>query len=298
MDEFYNSLIKVKTLSSLAILVLLLVAETFVPFFAASPPRARLTHVFRNLALGFVNSTLIAFLFVGLWLGAAEESRLRGFGLLYRWTPPDGMRAICSILILDLWTYFWHRWNHRSPFLWRFHRTHHSDPRMDVTTASRFHLGEMVISSVLRVPVIFLAGVQLHEIALYEIFMFSLVQFHHANLALPPRVDRVLRWLIVTPGMHKVHHSRIRIETDSNYSSLLSVWDRLFGSFRARADLGQIRFGLDEFDEERHQTLTGLFGTPTLESGKTSRNWFPLLWILPALLLSWWLSRLASWWVG
>jgi sterol desaturase/sphingolipid hydroxylase (fatty acid hydroxylase superfamily) len=298
MDELYDSLVRLKTLSSVAILVLLFVAETAAPFFAARPGRERLRHAGRNLFLGVVNATLCGLAFTGLWLGAARESELLGFGLLYRWPAEPVARGICSILLLDLWAYAWHRWNHRNAFLWRFHRTHHSDPQMDVTTASRFHLGEITFSSLLRVPVIFLAGAQLHEVALYEILMFSVVQFHHSNLGLSARVERVLRWFVVTPGMHKVHHSRVRSELDSNYSSLLSIWDRLFRSFQSRADLEQIRFGLDDFDDEGRQDLPGLFATPAFQLGGRERNWFLLLWIPPVLAGGWLLSLLALWWLG
>jgi sterol desaturase/sphingolipid hydroxylase (fatty acid hydroxylase superfamily) len=158
--------------------------------------------------------------------------------------------------------YWWHRLNHRIPFLWRFHRMHHSDPRMDVTTANRFHIGEIALSSILRLPVIALLGLQLWELALYELAMFSVVQLHHANVALPGWLDRALRWIIVTPFMHKVHHSRWRPETDSNYSSLFSFWDRLFRTFRLRDDPRTLRLGLDEFDSPKDHTLVGLLATP------------------------------------
>ena len=130
--------------------------------------------------------------------------------------------------------YAWHRINHRVPFLWRFHRVHHSDAQMDVTTASRFHTGEIALSSLLRIPLILALGVTAWQLVLYETMMFGVVQFHYANIALPPRAESVVSRVIVTPTMHKVHHSRWQPETDSNYSAMLSVWDRLFGSFRRR----------------------------------------------------------------
>ena len=174
------------------------------------------------------------------------------------------MEMVIAILMFDLFTYWFHRLSHRIPFLWRFHRVHHSDPHMDVTTANRFHLGEVMISSVLRIPLIALAGVELWHLALYELLMFSIVQFHHANIALPGALDRLLRVFIVTPAMHKVHHSRIQKETDSNYTSLFSFWDRVFGSFKIRKpeDLGKIQLGLDGYDCTDKQRLIGLLKTP------------------------------------
>jgi sterol desaturase/sphingolipid hydroxylase (fatty acid hydroxylase superfamily) len=150
------------------------------------------------------------------------------------------------VFLLDAWTYGWHWLNHRVPFFWRFHRWHHADRAMDVTTASRFHTGEIVLSSVFRVPVLALIGCSLGELALYELLLFAVVQFHHANIALPDRLDRGLRLVIVTPALHKVHHSVVRAESDSNYSSLFSWWDRVFRTLRLVREPRRIVFGVEE----------------------------------------------------
>lgn len=123
-------------------------------------------------------------LFVGLWWTTAAWAERHQFGLLHWLALPAGVRLAAAFLLFDAWMYGWHRLNHRVPFFWRFHRTHHSDPKMDVTIANRFHLGEIALSSVLRVPVIALLGLQIWELALYELAMFAVVQFHHANVAL------------------------------------------------------------------------------------------------------------------
>jgi sterol desaturase/sphingolipid hydroxylase (fatty acid hydroxylase superfamily) len=167
-----------------------------------------------------------------------------------------------AVLLLDAWTYIWHRLNHAVPVFWRFHRVHHADARMDVTTASRFHLGEIVLSSILRIPLIVVLGIDLWELIAYETVMFAVVQLQHANIVLPDRVDRFLRLLIVTPAMHKVHHSRWRPETDSNYSSLFSFWDRIGRSFQIRKDLTSLSMGLDAFDAPENRTLSGLMKIP------------------------------------
>jgi sterol desaturase/sphingolipid hydroxylase (fatty acid hydroxylase superfamily) len=124
----------------------------------------------------------------------------------------------------------------------------------------------------LRVPVIALLGLQLWELALYELAMFTVVQLHHANIAWPVRMDTGLRAVIVTPFMHKVHHSRWRPETDSNYSSLFSFWDRLFRTFRLRDDPRTLQFGLQEFDGRENHTMTGLLATPLKRVEPTSDN--------------------------
>jgi sterol desaturase/sphingolipid hydroxylase (fatty acid hydroxylase superfamily) len=275
MNEGLNPV--VRTVSGLAVLVLLLAWESFAPFFAhfAGARGARARHAVRNWALSAINAVVTALLFTGLWLATAQWAQAHRFGLLHWLAWPGWARLVATFLLFDAWMYWWHRLNHRVPFLWRFHRTHHSDPKMDVTTASRFHFGEIGLSSVLRVPVIAVLGLQLWELAWYELAMFTVVMIHHANIALPARLDCGLRVIIVTPFMHKMHHSRWRPETDSNYSSLFSFWDRLFRSFSMRDDPHTLHFGLTEFDAPENHTLTGLLTTPLKQvarSGQSSSN--------------------------
>ncbi|NNE91506.1 MAG: sterol desaturase family protein [Verrucomicrobiales bacterium] len=246
------------------VLVLLLTWEGFRPFlpFFRGKAKQRAIHLLRNTVLGVINAAMTSLGFVLLWAWAADWAWSRGFGLLNWISLSAWMEFAIAVLLLDFWTYWWHRWNHRVPFLWRFHRVHHADPRMDVTTANRFHFGEIILSSLLRVPVLMLIGAQLWHLAIYETLLFAVVQFHHANVALPPWLDRGLRIVTVTPAMHKVHHSRIPSETDSNYTSLFSIWDRLFGSFRLRRDLHGIDFGLNGYDSVKVQTVWGMAKTP------------------------------------
>lgn len=255
----------VAALAGLAALLLLESAHPFVELFRARRERSR--HLARNLVLGAVNSVVVAVGFAGLWVVTAVWAEERGIGALNVLGLPGWAHALGTVLVLDAWTYAWHRMNHRIPFLWRFHRVHHSDAQMDVTTASRFHTGEIVISSLLRIPLIVGVGVHAWELVLYETLMFAVVQFHHANVALPPRVEAVVNKVIVTPAMHKVHHSRWQPETDSNYSAMLSVWDRLFRSFRQRERLDEIRLGLDAFDDDAFQSVAGMLRTPLASAG-------------------------------
>lgn len=264
MEETLQSIDQLQSICAVIVLLLLLVWESSAPFglYFLGNSRERLRHGAKNLFLGIFNALVIAWIFVALWWTAAEWAQAHDFGLLNWLNLPNWAEVVGAFLFFDAWMYLWHRLNHRIPFLWRFHRTHHSDPKMDVTTASRFHLGEIVLSSILRVPVIALLGLELWQLALYETAMFTVVQIHHANIALPDWLERSLRLLIVTPFMHKVHHSRWQPETDSNYSSLFSFWDRLFGTFRSRVDFSAFQFGLEEFDRPEHHTLLGLLTTP------------------------------------
>ncbi len=230
----------------------------FFPFFRGSA-RLRGQHLARNVAIALLNDVMIGLCFLPLWSRVAFTH----IGLLNVWSLPVWLYTLFAILLLDCWTYWWHRANHEIKFLWRFHRMHHSDPYMDVTTARRLHPGEIIFSSLLRLPLMFVLGIHLRELLLYGVVMGLVVDFHHANIALPERIDRILRILIPTPAMHKVHHSRIQLETDSNYSSLLSVWDRLFGSFRLRPDQATIAIGLDKWsDDPRSQTIRSLLKAP------------------------------------
>lgn len=268
MEVILASMQETKTLVAGAALVLLLVAESLHPFFEhfEAVSRERGKHIVRNVAMGLINSAVVAFIFVGLWLAASVWAEARGFGLL-NWLAsrgaPSWVLLLGAVLILDAWTYVWHRLNHAIPFFWRFHRVHHSDNRLDVSTASRFHVGEIFFSSLLRIPIILLVGIYAWELVLYETLLFAVVQFHHANLGLPPAVDRAIRAVIVSPDMHKVHHSRYQPETDSNYASVLSIWDRIGRSFRMRDDLSTLEPGLEGFDHENvFQSLTGMLATP------------------------------------
>lgn len=233
--------------------------ESLAPFFK---PRQRLRHAARNLALAAINAVAVAVLFSVATVAVSEWGSTHAAGFLYLPGLPHPAHVILAFLLLDAWTYWWHRANHTVPLLWRFHRAHHSDPCMDVSTATRFHIGEIAISSAVRLPVILLLGIPWDAILTYDFTLLLSTQFHHANMGLPARLDRFLRFVLVSPNMHKVHHSRERAETDSNYSSVFSLWDRLFGTYRQRRDYRTILYGVDGLGEERFQTVVGLLTTP------------------------------------
>lgn len=220
----------------------------------------RWSHAGRNLTLALANTAILAFT-VGVATTAMAEWAGGRYGLL-AFLPLDPIpKAVAALLMLDAWMYCWHRANHVVPVLWRFHRMHHSDPAMDVTTATRFHLGEHLGSAGLRIALIPIVGWELWHIVFFDILVVAMTQFHHANISLG-RWDRPLRLLIVTPDMHKMHHSDHQPETDSNYSTILSVWDRIAGTFTMRKDLSALVFGLREFQDPEWQKWRGLWKTP------------------------------------
>ena len=237
--------------AALAVLALLVLWETGQPFFplfgrGTHATRDRFVHGVRNVAIGMVNGAVTRFGFLGGWIATMAWSREYPFGVLHWVALPDWLGWIAAILLLDVWTYAWHRLNHTVPGLWRFHRLHHSDRQMDATTANRFHIGEIVLSSIARVPVLALIGCSVEQFAVYEVALFAVVQFQHANIGLPDALDRALRVVIVTPHLHKVHHSVRIAEQHTNFSSLFSCWDRVARTWRLSSDQSAIVFGVDD----------------------------------------------------
>ncbi len=240
---------------------LLYAFETAWPEFRGRTGRP--AHVGRNVFLGFVNAGLTFLLFGAPLLYLTRRANAAEIGLLQRLALPVWARWTLALVLFDAWMYAWHVLNHRLPLLWRFHRMHHSDGELDASTALRFHPGEIALSNVARLAVLPLLGMTVAQLALYEVLLLPVILFHHSNVAIPYRADTVLRWLVPTPWMHWVHHSDRRAETDSNYGSLLSVWDRLFRSFRLREDPSGIRLGLDGYhDPRRWRTLSAALRTP------------------------------------
>jgi sterol desaturase/sphingolipid hydroxylase (fatty acid hydroxylase superfamily) len=157
-------------------------------------------------------------------LGWASD---RPFGMMHVAAMPVPMQFGLSFLLMDLTFYWWHVANHRVPFLWRFHNVHHIDPDLDVSTAFRFHFGEVALSAAFRVVQVSVIGLSAWMFAVYELVFQANTVFHHSNVRLPIRLERVLNLVLVTPRMHGIHHSQVRGETNSNYSVVFSWWDRL-----------------------------------------------------------------------
>src|SRR5688572_19625825 len=170
------------------------------------------------------------------------------------------LNVVVGIAALDLAAYTAHVLMHKSAFAWRFHRVHHSEAEVDVTTAFRQHPGETLWRVAWQLLPVIVLGLPFGVVVLYLTLSTLNAQLEHANLRVPERVDRILRWLFVTPNMHKVHHSRLQRETDSNYSNIFSIWDRVFGTYTRKADLRSLRYGLDGFDQLSRQTFRGLLG--------------------------------------
>ncbi len=252
---------------SVVLMVLFWCWETWRPFFGQGPGRLR--HAARNLVVATGNAVVLGLAFGSATVAVATWAGRNRFGLLHALGLEGPGHFLAALVLLDGWMYAWHRANHAVPFLWRFHRMHHSDRHMDVTTAARFHPGEQVGSALLRLGLVPLLGLGVWELVVYDALVNAVTQFHHADVSIG-RCDRWLRWLIVTPYVHKVHHSDRRAETDSNYATVLSVWDRVFGSFRLRLDPATLVFGLNEFTDPQWQTWWGMMKTPLAEPAVTA----------------------------
>ena len=243
-------------------------AESIAPLYG--PRRRRVSHGLANLGLAAVNA-VVSYGFAFAILYTTEWSREYRIGLFHHLSLPVGLNWVLALLSFDCWQYWWHRINHRVPFFWRFHAVHHADAAMDGTSAVRFHTGEIALSFVVRLLVLPLLGITVPQVLLYEAMALPIIIFHHSNIRLPYRVDLALRWLIVTPWMHWVHHSNYQPETDSNYSSFLSVWDRLFRSFRLREKPGEIVQGLD-WEEREWRSFPGMLLAPFRERPRRDRS--------------------------
>jgi sterol desaturase/sphingolipid hydroxylase (fatty acid hydroxylase superfamily) len=199
-------------------------------------------HDLKNIAIGVLNLVLIAV--VGMqFQRAIEWFNEKHFGFLQVINLPSIMAVLIGVLLIDIFMYWWHRINHEWSFLWYFHRFHHIDTKLNSTTALRFHTGELMLSYVLKIIVFSLLGISLSAILVHSILFFPIVVFHHSNLRISEQWDLFLRRLIVTPRMHRIHHSVIKSETNSNYSSISPYWDKLFKTY-IKHPSKEIEFGV------------------------------------------------------
>jgi sterol desaturase/sphingolipid hydroxylase (fatty acid hydroxylase superfamily) len=249
-----------KPIVIISVLVIIFTLEGFIPHLQGR--RLRIRHGLPHVLTAVLNGLLTRLFLAGITIQVIGWAQAHSMGLVRMVEFPVAVRMIVVFLLFDIWMYYWHMANHRFFFFWRFHRAHHSDIEMDTTTALRFHPGELLLSSFIRLPVLILIGMSFGELVLFEVMLNISTLFHHSNIALPETGDRLLRVLIVTPNMHRVHHSVERDETNSNFTSLLSLWDRLAGTFRMREDTRTITLGLPSFREEKYQRLWGFLTTP------------------------------------
>ena len=259
-----------------AVLLAMMLWEWRKPRRALSLPRARRWPA--NLGIIVVDSVVLRLVFPVLAVGAAELAAARGWGLFHGLNAPFWLALPASLLILDLAIYTQHVVFHKVAVLWRLHRMHHTDLDFDVTTALRFHPLEIVLSMLIKLVLVTLLGVPAVAVMLFEVILNATAMFNHGNVGLPRRLDRALRWILVTPDMHRVHHSIRPEETDSNFGFNLPWWDRLFGTYRDQPRDGHtgMRIGLEYFRDRRAIGLDALLLQPFLNPDRRAGDESPV----------------------
>lgn len=225
-----------------------------------------------NLGLVFFNTILLRFIFPLAAVSFAFYVEQLQVGLLPYLGLPHSLDVVLAIILLDLGIYLQHVMFHALPLLWRLHRMHHADTDLDVTSGARFHPFEIMLSMLIKFGLILLLGAPAVAVLLFEVILNGMAMFNHSNIRLLQTIDCYLRWFVVTPDMHRVHHSSIVHETDSNFGFNLSWWDRLFGTYLSQPKLGHqhMQIGLTEFREAKFLTLPWLLVLPVL--GKVSHK--------------------------
>jgi sterol desaturase/sphingolipid hydroxylase (fatty acid hydroxylase superfamily) len=227
---------------TVTVFVALSVLERFIPL------RRRCSSVLPRVILNLIISAA-AFAVAAILVRPAAMATLswatqKPFGLVHLVALPPALGFIASFLLMDLTFYWWHLANHRIGFLWRFHNVHHIDPDLDVSTGFRFHFGEVTMSAAFRVVQVLFIGISMPAFAVYELVFQANTLFHHSNLRLPIRLERILNKVLVTPRMHGIHHSQVRRETNSNYGVVFPWWDRVHRTLGLNIPQAEIAIGI------------------------------------------------------
>lgn len=234
--------------------------------------RRKSRHLASNIlsagVLSLINLSFASITFITA--AVVEQNKL---GVFQHVSASAAIQILVSIIFFDFWAgYLVHFLLHRFGWLWQLHSVHHSDDLVDVTTTFRQHPGESIIRIVFHLSGIVILGIPVWILLIYLTLSTIHAQLEHANIKLPAKADRVLQYVFVTPNMHKIHHSRYQHETDSNYSNILSIWDRLFRTFRVRRDYQSIDYGLDYLENGRHYSFFELIKLPFCERPRKDKQ--------------------------
>lgn len=233
-----------------------------------------------NLGLVFFNTFVLRVLFPAAAVGVAVFAQNHGWGLLNYYELPAILAVVISVVAMDFIIYLQHVMVHAVPLLWRLHRVHHADLDYDVTTGARFHTLEIILSMLIKFATIIVLGLPIVAVILFEVILNALAMFNHGNVSLPNSLDKVLRWFLVTPDMHRIHHSVEDDETNSNFGFNFTWWDRLFGTYREQPRGGHkgMTIGIHKFrDVKQTNWITGMLLLPfkgkVSEYAINTRNW-------------------------
>ena len=225
---------------------------------------ARRTRWPGNVGVVVLDTVLVRLVFPVTAVGLALVAEVRGWGLFHTLELPAWASLLLAVIALDLAIYLQHVLFHAVPALWRLHRMHHADLEFDVTTGARFHPIEILLSMGIKLGVVAGLGAPAAAVLLFEMLLNATSMFNHSNVRMPARLDRVLRWIVVTPDMHRVHHSIVARETNSNFGFNLPWWDRLFGTYRAQPAAGHegMTIGIEQFRDPAEQRLDRMLTQP------------------------------------
>ena len=253
-DEF-RSETAIRLIASVTVFAAIAVAEAAMPRRDRSFPRRRRWPA--NLAVAAINYFAVRILIPMAAIGAALAAQQRASGLLNRIPMPGAIALVIAVIVLDLAIYLQHRVFHAVPLLWRIHRMHHADLDFDATTGLRFHPLEIVISMLVKIGVVLAIGASVMAVVAFEVLLNATSMFNHGNVGISEASDRWLRWILVTPDMHRVHHSIVRAETNSNFGFNLPWWDHLLRTYRAQPGAGHLgmTLGIDQFRSSEELNL-------------------------------------------
>jgi sterol desaturase/sphingolipid hydroxylase (fatty acid hydroxylase superfamily) len=238
----YKSFEVVRALAFWGGVLFFLLFEVLLPYRPSSVPKIKRWVI--NLGLGVFNGIALNLVFAALIIRTTDYVNLHQMGLFNLWPLSRGWKIVITVIFFDFILYVWHLLNHEMPFFWRFHRVHHSDLNMDVSTASRFHIGELSISAVIKLGLIFFLGADLLAIFIFESLVVLTSQFEHSSLTVPAWFERLYWVLFVPPSMHRIHHSIVIKERNTNYGTIFSIWDRALETLLPNADQARIRIGI------------------------------------------------------
>jgi sterol desaturase/sphingolipid hydroxylase (fatty acid hydroxylase superfamily) len=219
-----------------------------------------------NLGIVVLNTVVLRLVFPVAAVGMAALAADRGWGLLNALGLPFALAVVVAVVALDLAIYLQHVMFHAMPALWRLHRMHHADLDFDVTTGARFHPLEILLSMGIKLGVVAALGPPVVAVVAFEVLLNATAMFNHSNVRLPLGLDRVLRWVVVTPDMHRVHHSVVPREANSNFGFNLPWWDRLLATYRAQPEAGHeaMTLGIGQFREPKYLRLDRMLVQPFL----------------------------------
>lgn len=259
MNSIYTST-TYQSILFVALIVVLFILEQF--FSLRKNKRALIPRLIVNVSLSLLSLAIVFYAVFPAQQKTLMWTSKTSFGLLHLFELPLVIESVIAFLLMDLAFYYWHLLNHKIPVLWRFHNVHHIDPDLDVSTAFRFHFGEIGLSTLFRIIQISIIGVSPFVFLIYELCFTTNTIFQHSNIKLPIKLERVLNKIIVTPRMHGIHHSQMMNETNSNYSTVFSWWDKIHKTIRLNIPQDKIVIGIPAYQKSEDNNLLNVLLLP------------------------------------